>query len=217
MHRFFIFYFSVIVLSLGLGLLIATVFYNAQTWAYLAREFGLIENMTAIIFALTAIFASFLYFKAKHNIWIGFSFLMAIAAIREMDYHKQWTSDSIFKTNFYENPEFPIHEKIFGILVICALIYAVIKIGRFIPEWIRDLRHLSAYALSIFFGLGLLAFAKLLDGLKRYIPLMADFHINNKELLNMVEESFELASAFCFLCICLLKIVEIKAANAQSS
>ena len=173
MHRFFIIYSIVVLACLFGGWGYAYLYLSEDTWEFLGREFGFLENATAIMFAVTAIGAGAIYFKIRDGIWLAFAFLMAAAGLREMDYHKAITTDSIFKTNFYEDPSIGLHEKAFGLAVIFALLYAVVKLARHLPQWITGLKEFHPHAVAVFLGIGALAGAKFLDGMKRYVPQLA--------------------------------------------
>ncbi|MEP3525317.1 MAG: hypothetical protein ABJN24_07805 [Hyphomicrobiales bacterium] len=207
MRFFSIIYFVIVITALLGSIGYMLVNFPPEAWDKFAHEGGIIESTTAIIFGLVALLAFILFFKIRAKIWLYFGFLMAAASMREMDLHRAWTTDSIFKLRFYSGDAAPFYEKILGLLFILVLVFTLVQFIRHIPSWISNVLKFQPMALSIFMGLGTLALGKLLDSMARVLPFMADFHGNNRPLLRLLEESLEMTSSFFFLLTCLLALL----------
>ncbi len=164
----------------------------------MSMEHGTLELASAGVFALAAVFALLRAIRLRTRLNITFTILMVLATAREMDLHKACTSDSILKSRFYTSAETPLFEKVIGAFVIALLIYCVWQLVRHAPEFIRRLLQFCPCAIAIFSGLGVICIAKMLDGMSRLFPFLADFHEQNGAYLGLIEESFEMAGAVVF-------------------
>lgn len=174
--------------------------------AAFATEGGFIETVAASAFFIVAFlgFVKFLQHKSKMN-FIFFA-LMALAGAREMDWHKEWTTQSVLKSRFYIDPTTPAIEKLIGFILILFLIYAAWQLLKRVPQFVANLWHFIPTAWAIGFGLGLITVAKILDSMARILPFAKDFHTDNKEFLMLIEESFELTGALFFLVFVILRL-----------
>jgi hypothetical protein len=175
--------------------------------ALLAGEYGLIENLTAFCFAISAALALIVYVKNKSMVWAVSSYVMCLAFMREMDLHKAWTTDSILKSRFYLREDVPFFEKAIGILVIVSIVFCVVYLLRQIPHLLKNLKDkkISAYALIL--SGGLIVTSKFFDSMARVIPPLEDFKDQNALIFKALEEGFELFAAIAIVLICVLKIL----------
>jgi len=165
-----------------------------------------IEQFTVIFFlSASLVAAGFFIVQQKTKMIFIFSALMALAAFREMDWHKKWTSDSILKSKFYVLEATPIQEKIIGGMVIAFLVYALILLMFSSKKWVLDIYRGKLVAWGVFFGLGSLVGAKILDSFSRLVPALNDFKITYEIVFLGLEETMEMiaASIFLFLAVML--------------
>lgn len=163
-----------------------------------------IEALAAALFGLTACLSAVLAVIKRHSLWVYCAVAMAAAGAREMDLHKQWTSDSIFKINFYQDSDGALLEKLAGAFIILLLLIVLAGLIRHIPQWWRGLQHYSLQAWLVLFGLGALGAGKMLDSMARIFPFAADFHKQHRTYLGFTEESLELLGASMFLILCVV-------------
>ena len=206
MHRFFIIYTLLIAAGLGGFMFYAYTSLGVEQWEALASEEGLFERVTAITFGIVAVLAMIVFFKKRYNLWAYFSMLMALACMRELDLHKEWTTDSILKSNFYESAAVPLMEKIIGGAVILLLLFLAFQLIKRVPYWIESLWQFKATAWAIGFGLGAVTVAKCMDSMARWFPFLADFKDENSAFLGVMEEGLEMGGALFFLSICLMAL-----------
>lgn len=206
MHKFFILF--IIILLGGLGGFLTFSYYTLDdsVLRMLAAENGFIEQGTAIIFGLTGFFALVNFLQCRHKTWLYFSLLMALAALREMEAHRLWTTDSILKSNFYLDAEAWTIEHLAGLAVILLLLFLAYKMAKRVPRWISGVLHLRSEAWAIGLGLGLLTTAKVIDSMNRWLPILAEFKSNNRRFLDVAEESLEMTAAIFFLSICMMAL-----------
>ena len=205
MHRFFIFAF-VIVACLICGLYYLFHHVPESRWIDLTSEHGLVELPTAIMFGIAAFFGAFQTIRTTGKMDVIFMVLMAMGGAREMDWHKEWTTDSILKSRFYLDANTPVIEKIIGAIIIIFLVYAAWQLLKRIPQFIAAIWHFSAKAWSIAMGLGMLVMAKTLDSMARLFPFMAEFHGEHRAFLGVVEETMELSGAVFFVIYAVMQV-----------
>ena len=206
MHRIFPFFtiFNLLLLFLFLGY--AFYFLNEPQWADLGSETGAFERLSAIVFVIIGGLGLMLFNKTRKKIDLIFVGLMFAAAAREADLHRVWTTDSILKLRFYTGDASPIHEKIIGGIVIAFLLYAAWQLLKHVPHFFYSLKNKIYEAWAIFFALGFLTVAKMIDAMARLFPFMTDFHNENRLFLTVVEESFEMTGALFFLGYIILRL-----------
>jgi len=195
-----------ILIGLGVGLLFIFTAIPQSDWETITAEHNPLEMTTAIAYIIAAIIGLLVFVKDKSQMHFITFALMVLATGREMDLHKEWTTDSILKSRFYIDPATPIIEKIIGGIVILFLVYAVITLVRRTPRFIMMLWQLSALAWSIALGLGLLTIAKTMDSMARLFPFLADFHAHHRDFLNVIEETLELGGALFFVVMVIILI-----------
>ena len=179
------------------------MYMDEQSWTVLSSEENFPEMGAVFLFCLTAFLALVVFFAERMKSWLYFSILMVLAAMRELDLHKEWTTDSILKSNFYKSMDTPVIEKIIGGAVILLLLYMAFYFAKRLPKWIGDLWHLREQAWAIGLALGCLTVAKLMDSMSRWLPFLADFHAENRAFLGVMEESLEMTGSLFFVLVCL--------------
>jgi hypothetical protein len=201
--RFFVAYTSIAFLTIFGVLALTFISVEPEVYQLWAQEYGPVETLAASLFGVTALGAFIIAIKYKKQPWWLLTYFMAFATMRELDWHKAFTSDSILKSNFYKNADIPAVEKIGGALFILTLVIAAILLLRHTKQWIQHLFKFNETALAIFMALGFIGVAKTLDGIARKFPFMADFAIENRAVFQFIEEVFECAGGVFFLYIVL--------------
>jgi hypothetical protein len=206
MHRFFVI--SSIILLGGLGGFLYYALHNLSPsdWQKLSQEDSLIELSAIIAFGFTALLMLIRFIGTKTKMDFIFMTLMVLAAAREMDLHKKWTTDSILKSRFYIDPETPQIEKVIGAVLIFFLIYAAFQLVKRVPTFITDLWRFKAESLGIAMGLGILVLSKVIDSKSR-LPYIGDVLSDFDGLyLGLVEETFETAAAGFFIIVAVMML-----------
>jgi len=191
--------------------IITALFYvlSPDSLEWVLSEAGPFEIGSALLFFITAILGFYLFTKIKTKLSFSFGALMMIAGMRELDWHKKWTSDSILKSRFYLSEETPVIEKIFGIIFILTLTGTVVIVLKHIPKWISLLKQNDVISWGIFYAFGIMAFAKVIDGSDRLFSSLITKTENNYFQFSAVEEGLEFISASCFVLIAGLLIKRI--------
>ncbi len=205
MHRFFII--SVLIFAaLAGGLYYIFNFLPESQWLSIASEQGAFEMLSAILFGIAAFLGLVVFIKTQSKMDFIFMMLMGLACARELDLHKEWTTQSILKSRFYIDPNTPALEKIIGVIVILFLVYSAWQLIKRVPQFIASVWHFVPTAWAIGLGLGMITIAKLLDSMKRVLPFMAEFHTDNRAFLGVIEESMELSGAIFFLIYVMMRL-----------
>jgi hypothetical protein len=172
----------------------------------LTRENGFFEIGSAVgWFLLAAMLAILAIVRRPHRLYALSAVITALLGMRELDFHKLFTTDSILKTNYYFKVSAPLGEKLAGAAVALGIVllvaYYVVRYG---PIFLRRLRGRGSAAITVAFGLGLLAFSKLVD--RSVSVLKDDMHVRVTEWQVHLQTAFEEPLEF-FLPLIMLLVV----------
>lgn len=180
---------GVIVLSLLINLL------PQEMAAYLVRENGLVEMLTALGYIAGAGWLFLVAGRGQINDGASAGLVVVLLGLRELDFHARFTTMGVFKTRYYISPEVPGDEKlIVSLIMICILVIVARFLRRnFATFWdgLRQ-RDMSALSLGLAVGSGLLS--KVLDSFSGPLrKLVAHVHNDPRTFLRVIEETMELA------------------------
>lgn len=167
---------------------------DRNTAEALKAEGGIIETASAAGYFITA---AWLFYRGGLQFVLKYSYfviLIVLFGLREMDLDKAFTTMGIFKSRFYISPEVPLWEKAVGgffILLLLWILYALVS--KHLMQLLRGLRKLSVESVGAVLTIGLLVFAKGIDGLPRKLGSIG---IESSETMTyrfgVIEEVFEL-------------------------
>ncbi|VGO19864.1 hypothetical protein [Pontiella sulfatireligans] len=172
-----------------------------ETRAAIFKESGLIETMSAVGYFVAFGLLLFLLVKQKNPAGWSLCIMLLCFGFREMDFDKRFTSMGIFKSRFYSSAEVLLPEKIMGLLITVALLVCLFfVIKTYFRPFLSGLKKLDPSALTVFFALGLMVFAKSIDGLPRKLKPLGIMPTDQiKELAKVLEESLETAVPFLLI------------------
>ena len=172
---------------------------HAQHWWL--SEAGAIEIAAAAGYAVltTALLATALFGRRMGRPapvprpWL-LAACVACLGLRELDWHKLWTTRDIFKTRLYVDPEIGVAEKLAAAaavgFVVALFVTAARRCG---PILVRRLRAGSAAATCTTVALALLVVGKVLDaGVRLWRKHVADVTPQDERYVGFVEEIAEL-------------------------
>ena len=203
-----IYYFSLYIITCTAGVIAFVIANQDKNFAAtFFSESGPVEQLTAGLFAVASLLAAVSFIKHKTNLRFVFMMSMALAAMRELDWHKAWTTDSILKSRFYLSDAIPVHEKVIGGVVIALLLYIAVSLALKLKVWIQSLLKADLLSWSVFFALSTMVVAKMIDSMARLLPFAAEFKEQHSAMFLGVEESLEMVSAslFVFMALALLR------------
>ncbi|SNX68802.1 hypothetical protein SAMN05878503_102288 [Cereibacter ovatus] len=120
--------------------------------------------------------------------------LLALFAMRELDFDKRFTEQGVLKLRYYTGPG-PFSEKIVGILVIgviLAVVWALLR--RNLRDWLARLARRETGAWLVAAAILVVGVAKSIDGLDRKLaPLGIDVPAIVAQRSGRIEELLELA------------------------
>ncbi len=209
MIKYFSIYTVFVFLTFSL-LAISGQFLSSEAFAVSLSEEGLWERLSAIIFVLGACLAGYGLYHHRTKLQFAFMSLMALASLREMDMHKEWTTDSILKSRFYLSDVTPISEKMIGLVVIFFLMFSIYILILNVKKWMKLLLLQDVIAWGVFLGLGSIVAGKFLDSFSRLFPFMVDFKKENRFVFLSMEEGFEFIGASVFLVTAYLLLRQLK-------
>lgn len=190
-------------LLLGLGIALVTLaeMLPPNARSILVKEDGIVETLTAISYVAAAVLLLWQTATRHRERWSLFV-VVACMGMREMDFHKRFTTMSIFKSRFFSSSEVPMHEKVVGVLVTLALLACIfMMLKRWFLPFIKGLRQRNGIAWSVFGAAALLGTIKtVLDGLARKLePLGIEVSESVCQVSGSAEEVFELVAAMLLL------------------
>lgn len=131
-------------------------------------EGGIVEIASALGYFLCA--AQILYkgkinyFREYYYFWV----LIIMFGLRELDFHKRFTTMGILKIKFFISTEVPFIEKLIGFLIVLLLLHATITMyKKHFRQFIEGLKNHSTIHFGILIALLLLGVSKTLDGISR--------------------------------------------------
>ena len=131
-----------------------------------------------------------------------------LAAAREADFHKLWTTDSVFKIRYYAKTVAPLYEKIPAAIVaigsFALLIYALYLGLRFARRGLDALK--APWFQVLLLGVAATAFTKVLDRLHSWLRDGLGYDLSGywAHLNGALEEGYELSLPLMFLLALLL-------------
>ncbi|MCG8426195.1 MAG: hypothetical protein MI754_02415 [Chromatiales bacterium] len=185
---------------------LAAVYLYAMTLGSIERdvflkEAGVVEFTTAVGYLLCALLILYegkLQYLRKYHY---FFLIIVLFGLRELDFHKQFTSMSILKSRFYLSSDVPVMEKVIGLLVILLLIYIVYSIIKnHFSRFIADLKKRSIVAIGAANAILFLVVSKVMDGLERKLkPVGVELSDRLGEYVFALEEILELGIPYILM------------------
>ncbi len=131
-------------------------------------EGGIVEVASALGYFLCA--AQILYkgktnyFREYYYFWV----LIIMFGLRELDFHKRFTTMGILKIRFFTSADVPLLEKFVGFLIILLLLHVIITIfKKHFRHFIEGLKNYSTIHIGVLIAVLLLVISKTLDGISR--------------------------------------------------
>ncbi len=147
--------------------------FNIYKYPFWIKEDGIIESLSVLGYLVATILilvkGKWSYVKQYYYFFI----LIIMFGLRELDFHKKFTTMGIFKSKFYLSNEVPIFEKLTGLLIILFIVHIVITIFKNHSEdFITKIRSFSSIHIGALIIFLTLIFSKTLDGLSRKLDLI---------------------------------------------
>ncbi len=170
----------------------------------IVNEGGPVEQASALLWFIAA---ALIIFCRREGLLrrLTIAMLPLFCGMRELDLHKQWTTDSVLKSNYWlrEELQIPGYEKFLaGVVLIAFLLAIFFSVRFFFRSFIKNLRLACPIAISIFTSIVLLFISKIfLDGLEHKLRDF-DLIITIPFYTTIAEEIMELtASLLIFIAV----------------
>lgn len=172
---------------------------TADTYALFA-EGGPIEGMSAIFLLTAALWVSTDIIRQRRWQSWHLAVLLWGAGMRELDMDKAYTQSGVLSLRLYSG-DAPIVQKLLGGAVLALLIWAGLRmLARNLPGFLRRLRRFRAQEWLLVLGVGLILFAKTIDGLGRKLaPWGIDISQATSDFAGRSEEAMELVATILIL------------------
>lgn len=180
-------------------LFVITFFLDPSVAKDLTHETGLFEKLSPPLWvALAALCLITLGYRSRYA--IGTTLLALIFAAREMDLHKAFTADSIFKNAFYRM-NISMTQKVFGglaaamcVAVLLWLLIATIRYFYAERAWRQAWGRLTIVAICLIF------FTKIMDRIDAVLSVDYGYHLQHQTVMifHMHEEGFEMLLPIVF-------------------
>jgi hypothetical protein len=143
-------------------------FFNETTRSLWLREGGVVETISAAGYFITALYILFRgNFKYLKEHFYFFAMLL-LFGMRELDFHKRFTSVNLFKSRLYLGDIGSTSERIIGLIIIAIVLYIVFSIVK--NHWrlfIANIKTREDIAMGSLAVISLLCFVRIIDGLGR--------------------------------------------------
>jgi hypothetical protein len=213
---------SVLKINLGLAIYLAfavalAIALPLETAKFIFSEEGPYEIGSILLWLALA---GTLVYSRKYwdfKAWLSFLALSLIAAAREADLQKAFTTEGFIKLNYYTNPEIPFGEKIIAGTVLAGLLFiALVAAWRGI-RFVIETRFKTPRGMMVLEMFVILVVTKIFDRLRNILKNDFDFIIPDsiQIVIHGLEESGEMAiPALCIVAI-LFKIQEARTRPAS--
>lgn len=181
--------FGAILLAVGLSLL------PSATGAAVVREHGVVET-TTVLFYLAGVFWLIRRGLQQNLSWnLTAGTLVALLALRELDFHARFTTMGVLKSRYYISPDVPADEKLLvSLLMILILILALRFLWQNAVPLLQGLRSGRRPAVAVALAIGFAVLSKTLDSYSRPIRrLLEPLYGSSTTYLRVYEEVLELA------------------------
>lgn len=167
-------------------------------------EGGIVEVASALGYFLCA---GFILYKGKINYFREYHYfliLIVMFGLRELDFHKRFTTMGILKTRFFISNEVSVTEKLVGFLIVLLLLYAIIIIyKKHFRQFIEGLKNHSSIHIGVLIILFLLGISKTLDGISRKLGSFGkEIGAHTYQHIEALEEVLELGIPMVLIIIC---------------
>lgn len=167
-----------------------------EHWASaMIKDDGLIQIMTVILlFSGSLIALLHVINKTLPRVkWAELAYLLLIYCMREMDFHRLFTSEHVSRLKLYKGP-FPLKEKLIGGAVMITIIVVLLHFAATnLPTFWRNLKDKSPWARYVVVWAILLFGAQIMDKSRIFRGLYEQ----------ITEETFELGAAMMVIFILL--------------
>lgn len=185
----------IICIALLFLLEIVLMFVAPQTYEYMLRENGPIENLSALGYLIGFAWLCIRAFRTANptSFWSGL--ILLGLALRELDFHDRFTTMGIFKTRYYLSAAVPLPEKLIVTAIVLAMLTGLILYTRkHYRNFLTACKKRQTWALSVATAIFLAILTKSFDRLNEELSdfIFALSGISTEKLFKISEEVLEL-------------------------
>jgi hypothetical protein len=176
------------------GLLVLS-FWPHETVQQAVRDEGIVQQISAWLMLLAAVPVLWRFRHGWSLVRFETALMIVAVALREWDWHRRFTAESVTSINYYQAPDDPLAVRILAGVIVAGLVVAGVHcVVSWWDRFVSDLRTLRPWAVNAVLWAGTMIAAALLDKLTR-----------SRSYGNTIEEVMELsAGALLVYVACLM-------------
>lgn len=152
-----------VILTSLTGVVLWAVLPNADMLIFV-EENGTVENLTLFFYVVAILVIVFGQIQARFSTKLATIIMLAYMFMREADWHKSVSSESILKIKFWLNGQIPVSDKLLAIAILVPVAWMLIYFfWNYTKSFLKALGGGEGYAISIFMFLFTLVISKVLD------------------------------------------------------
>lgn len=186
--------FLVPIAAVGLGTLGLALLLEQPALQRLYAEGQLIENATVAFYALAVILLLCWSKAGRRFRWLS-AFAVLLCALRELDWHNAFTSESLLKLSYYVRDDDPIAVRILAGVVVLGILAVLLRYFTYARALKAAVGAGRPHGYSALAAILLLPLSKTFDSSPRMIQkhLDIDLAAGLRHVIHLTEESLELA------------------------
>jgi hypothetical protein len=175
-------FFGVPLLTVAVLLVLATQ--PHETVQQAVRDEGLVQQVSAWLMLLAVLPVLYRFRFGWSLVRFETALVIVAIALREWDWHRRFTAESVTSINYFREPDDPLAVRILAAAIVAALVAAGVHcVVSWWPRFERDLKTLSPWAVNAVLWAGTMIAAALLDKL-----------VSSRSYGNTIEEAMELSA-----------------------
>lgn len=128
------------------------------------QENGMVENMTLVAYVVAVFVVIGMGKQISLTARCALAIMLAYMLMREMDWHKLVSTQSILKSKFWLGSQIPATDKLLAILILLPLVWGIVYfIWNGTRTFISGLRNRQAWSVSVLVFFAVLAISKSID------------------------------------------------------
>lgn len=171
-------------------------------------ESGPVETGSALSYvAITILLCGFSFWRVDRRFTLQTAAISALLMARELDCHNRFTTEGVFRSSFYFRDNASITEKIIVSIIMIGIIVLLIDYARrYTGRYIKGALSMTPWVLCVGAGFVMIAMGKAMDSSTWAFEAVGVEQQLSISLINILEESLELAGAVALLCASILYI-----------
>jgi hypothetical protein len=189
----------------GAGLLVLAT-QTHETVQQAVRDEGIVQQLSAWLMLLAVVPILWRFRLGWSLVRFETAVIIVAIALREWDWHRRFTAESVTSINYFQEPDDPLRVRILAAVILSGLVAAGVHcVVSWWPRFVGDLKALRPWAVSAVLWAGTMIAAASLDKL-----------VSSRSYGNTIEEVMELSAGALLIYVAWLMPPEPQAASAAA-